>query len=255
MRNSYLESYAVINGSEMLIERALIWDVANPTSLILQKYRIYRLQIRCGTDAVYSFPYFTPGVETPPLLIIREVEWGDQMHYVGENVTIEFARPSFTHIRINYKDELENTASIFVEVLLKNFTQVWNDTSTEQLLQFNWYGANSSQDYLVRLIAQHEDFGEIGSTGWLAGSQQSYEDPPDVGVLGDWPIQNILGVSILIFTFAAFSAGTKSNLFGTFATVAIGYVLVTLKFLPTPYYVLHGCLVLTLLWGWTGGNS
>ena len=245
--DSYLEAYSVINNTERLIERNQIWDVLNPTILVLQKDRTYRIQIRCGTGAVYSFGYFIPTAGPPPTLIIDKILWEDTLHPVSEYISVEISRPAYTHIRVNYKDELEQTTSIFLEIRLRNGTQVWNYTSLAQMVQINWYGANNETEYVAFLSATHEVLGYITVSKTLLGETDPYA-PPDFSVIGVGP--SLLSVFIIVLVAGSVSRYNRSA--GMFAGAAIASVLTYVNFVSIPYEVLAVAFALSILSGLGG---
>jgi len=250
-QDSYLESLINVNTTERLVERKLIWDTENPTTLVLMDNFVYIIQITTEDDYVYRFDYFIPGVSLVQTLTIRDIDFTEQAHYVGEDISVEALRPIPTHIRINYKDDLELTEQVFVEICYLNGTQVWSDTSTNQIIQFNWYDAVNTTDYLVKLSSSHPYYGTIRYSKFLEGSKGGLEEPPDFEVFGKG-FKYGIGVFLL---FAAFSLFSKNSmLFGTFATISVAYLLRYAQFLPIPYIVLHASMALTILWGVSGGG-
>ncbi|MCK4266823.1 MAG: hypothetical protein KAX31_06045, partial [Thermoplasmata archaeon] len=238
---------------ERLIERASIRDTLNPTSLLLQKDLTYRIQIRIVGGLVYDQGYFTPSVDTTPILVIEEVEWGDQIHYVGQYITIELSRPDPEHIQANYKDELENTISILLEICYPNGTQIWNTTSTEQMIQFNWYNAVNTTGYLAKITIQHGTFKEITYEAWFPGETEGFQDLPDFDIIGTGATK---AIGILLI-FSAFLLTSRLNAYlGIFLATAVAYIVRYIGLLPDlPYTVIHVVLTLTIMAWLAGGNN
>ena len=248
--DSYLETILLVNGTERLIERVLIWDTTNDVSAVLQKDNRYKLQIRDNLGNVHVFDYFLPIIGVTPDLVIDDIPFSDQVHYVGEYISVEALRPDPEHIRINYKDEREETISIFVEICLLNGTQIWNTTSTEQMIQFNWYDAVNTTHYLVNLVAQHELVDEVYYSTVLAGEYPDYDGFPDFGIFGAAG-QYFIPVGLLIIILAIGDAGNAKVVTGLM--VCIAYLLHGLKILPVPILAIHLSLLFTIAW-WIQGK-
>ena len=253
--DSYLEILLNVNGTERLIERDLIWDTSNPVGAILVKNNRYKLQIRDGQGGVHVFDYFLPTTGVTPILIIDDISFSDQVHYVGEYISVEASRPDYEHIIINYKDEIESTTSIFVEICLMNGIQIWNATSTENMVQFNWYGADNETDYLVNLRATGEDYGEAFYSKALLGEKTGIADPPDLDAVLGSGIRLMISIFIIYMGFIIFSAYTAT--IGVFSGLTITYVLNYTKFIPIPipWTILHALMGLLIMWALAGGNK
>ncbi|GAH21936.1 unnamed protein product, partial [marine sediment metagenome] len=78
------------------------------------------LQVRFEDNSTYRFGYFIPGAVGTPTLSIYSIAFSDQAHIATEHITVEAQRPSDEHIRVNYKDDLDDTEGVFVEVCLLN---------------------------------------------------------------------------------------------------------------------------------------
>jgi len=250
-QDSYLESLINVNTTERLVERKLIWDTENPTTLVLMDSQVYIIQITAEDNYVYRFDYFIPGVSLVQTLTIRDIDFTEQAHYVGEDISVEALRLTPTHIRINYKDNLELSNNVFVEICYLNGTQIWNNTSTNQIIQFNWYGAVNTTDYLVNLIAEHQFYIEIKYSKFLEGVSLEYDEPPDFSIFGQG-FKNLFSIFLILGAVFLFSKATA--LIGIFVGIAISYALVILNFTDIPYTVIHACLALTILWGLAGGG-
>lgn len=248
--DTFLEALRVVNGTERVIERVLIWDTVNSVPLTLTIGQIYVLQVRLPDDSTYRFGYFTPGSDPTPTLTIRGIDFGDQAHYVGKDVSIDLTRPNYTHIQVEYQDDLAQTTSVFVEICYLNTTQVWNDTSTADIVQFNWYNADSETDYLVNLIAEHEFYEMVTSSAWLEGEKPGLVAMPDLSVLGTG---FRYGLSILILLFIFSSGSTETRGIITSGTVAMAYLLRYIGWFPAPYVALHLSAFIVVAW-MLGGN-
>lgn len=250
--NAYLESYLIINGTERLIERVLIRDTLTPTSLLLQKDLTYRIQIRVVGGTVYDQGYFTPSVDTIPTFIIEDVDWGDQIHFVGQYIMIEFSRPDPEYIQANYKDDLEESISILLEICLINGTQIWNATSTEQIIQFNWYDAINTTDYLVKITAQHTIFGEITHQAWLPGETGGYIDLPDYDIIGTGATKALA----ILLIFSAFMLTSRLNGYmGIFIATIVAAIMKAIGFLPEMSYTVCGVVMTLTIMAWLGGGN
>ncbi len=250
---TYLESLRIVNGSERLIERQIIWDTANSIPLTLVQSQIYALQVRFADNSTYRFGYFIPGSEATPTLSIYEIAFSSQAHIPAEHILVEALRPSDTHIRVNYKDSLDDTDEVFVEVCLLNGTQIWNDTAAGDILQFNWYGADTDTDYMVQVNITHGFYGALTYTAWLEGAHDPYEDPPDLGLFGTWPIASPLAIFLIVGTACLFSR--SSAVIGSAVTVLVAAALVGLGWIAISYTVLATLFSLVVLWGLSRGGK
>jgi len=221
--------------------------------LTLVQSQIYTLRIRFMDDSTYTFGTFIPGSEATPTLSIYEIDPSEQIHYIGEDITVAFLRPTNTHIRINYKDDAELTTSIFVEVCLMNGTQVWNDTSTDTTKQFNWYGAEAATDYLVNLVAQHPVVGQVYASNWLTGAKPEFEETPDFDAMIGEGANTAFAVFLIFASFLLFSRDTA--LLGTFFAVTMTYITIYLGFLDMPYLPVHVVMGLVIMWGVSQGGT
>ena len=204
-------------------------------------------------DTLYTFGAFVPGVESTPTLSIYDIDSSEQLHYIGEDITVEFSRPTYGSIQINYEDVAEKTTSIFVEVCNLNGTQVWNDTSTDTTKQFNWDGAGSSLDYLVNLVAQHPDVGEIYASTWLTGLKPDFDAPPDFDAMLGEGASTAFAVFMIFAAYLLFSRATA--LLGIFFATMMTYIMIYLEFLDMSYLPVHVTLGLVVMWGLGGGGS
>ena len=250
--NAYLESIRIINGEPCLIERMLIQDTANQIPLTLIQSQIYTLRIRFMDDSIYSFGTFIPGSQADPTLSIYDIDSSEQLHYIGEDVTIEFSRPTYGSIKINYEDAAEKTTSIFVEICNLNGTQVWNETATESSKEFNWNDGQATLDYLVNLVAQHPDYEEVYVSSWLAGLKPEFEDPPDFDALLGKGASTGFALFLIVGAYFLFSRATA--LLGIFFATAMTYVVIYVGFLDMSYLPVHVTMALVIMWGLSGGS-
>ncbi len=245
--NSQLESVRVVNGTEQIIESVLIWNTETSIPLYLVKNKVYILQVRLPDDEVYRFGYFIPGDQTPPTLTITNLGFDDAYQPVNKWIQIVATRPNATHIQINYNDTLGQTLSVFAEIQLRNGTQIWNDTQTEDAYVFNWYGANNETEYVVKVLASHGYYSMIEYSKILAGVSP-HEAPPDWSPIGGGSY--ILSIFIIIATGGAVSALNKAV--GLFVTASVASALTALNWIAIPYEMLVLALAISVLMGLTG---
>jgi len=253
--DTYLESLRVVNGTERVVERVLIWDTVNAVPLTLTIGQIYILQARLYDGTIYRFGYFTPGSDPTPTLTISGIPFSDQAHYVGEHIAVEATRPNATHIQIAYENLLEDTTDLLVEICYMNGTQVWNDTTLNDDIIFNWYGADNETDYLVNFEAYSEFYGDISYSKALAGEKPDITEPPDLDAILGSGFRLMISIFIIYMGFIIFSAYTAE--LGVFSGIAITYVLNYIEFIPIPipWYVLHALMGLLIMWALAGGNK
>lgn len=255
--DSFLESIRVVNGTECLVERMLIWSTENPVSLRLTTSKLYILQIRKVDDSFHRFGYFVPGAETTTILNIYDIVFSSQAHIPAEHVTVEALRPSYEHVRVNYKDSLDDTEQVFVEVCLLNGTQVCNDTRYEAVTQFNFepptYLINNETDYMIQVSITHGFYGVLNYTSWLTGAQGSFWEVPDLNLFGSWPIKSAFAVFIIIAAACLFSR--VSAVIGMGVTVLLAAALTTIGWINIPGTVLAAAFALIVMWGLAGGGK
>lgn len=252
--DTFLEALRVVNGTERIVERMLIWDTVNTVPLTLTKDKIYILQVRFPDNSTYRFGYFIPSSDPTPILTISGMAFSNQAHYVGEHITVEATRPNATHIQINYEDTLEQTNEVFVEICYLNGTQVWNDTAVSSDVVFNWFNAINTTDYLVNLIAEHEFYEEVTYTKFLEGEEIPLDYLDWDELLGEGAT---LGISLLLIFmgFGIFSTYTAE--IGCFSGLTITYILNYANFLPIkiPWVILHSAMGLLIMWFLSGGRK
>ena len=253
--DTYLESLRVVNGTERVVERVLIWDTVNAVPLTLTIGQIYILQARLYDDSIYRFGYFTPGSDPTPTLTISGIPFSDQAHYVGEHISVEAARPNATHIQTAYENLLEDTTDLLIEICYMNGTQIWNDTTLNDDIIFNWYGADNETDYLVNFEAYSEFYGNISYSKALAGEKPDITDPPDLDAVLGQGVRLMISIFLIFMGFIIFSAYTA--VLGVFSGLVITYILNFMAFIPIPipWTILHALMGLLIMWALAGGNK
>jgi len=75
-----------------------------------------------------------------------------------------YATRDGSNITMNYEDELEETVSVHLSIMLQDFTIIWNYTESgveRYKFSVTWSGANKFQHYIVEIIANHRVFGNL----------------------------------------------------------------------------------------------
>ena len=130
-------------------------------------------------------------------------------------------------------------------------TQVWNTTSTENIIQFNWYSAVNTTHYLVNLVAQHEIVDEVWYSTVLAGCPPDYDGPPSLEILGKAG-KYIIPVGLLMLCLAFGDAGVSGKM-ATTLMVCMAYILHFMGWLPVPIMAIHLGMFITVAW-WLQGR-
>lgn len=126
-----------------------------------------------------------------------------------------------------------------------NGTQVWNTTSTEQMVQFNWYDAVNTTHYLVNVVAQHELVDEILYSNALAGEFPDWDDPPDFSIFGVAGTY-VLPIGIMLIILSVGDAGNAKTVTGLMVCVA--YLLHFIQMLTVPILAIHLGMLVTVAW-------
>lgn len=225
----YLEALRVINGTEFLIQRAEIRDSVTGVPMTLEQYVIYILQIRTTSD-VYRFGYFTTEYDPEITLRLRGLEFSKRSEATYKYTAIEGTRPNATHLRGTYVDIRNKTTSVLFEVLYRNYTLVYDDSSgTAPSVQFNYYGADNDTDYVVHMVAIHQEFGTIEEYFPLSGVSDS---PNAVPTLSGFPITYVFGNLLLLACFGVVSETTAPE--GAFFVWIIAVILNASGFVSIP---------------------
>jgi hypothetical protein len=75
-----------------------------------------------------------------------------------------YATREGSNITMNYEDELEETVSVHLTIMLQDFTTVWNYTESgveRNKFSVTWSSANEFQHYIVEIITEHRVFGNL----------------------------------------------------------------------------------------------
>jgi len=245
----YLESLRSVNGTKMMVERMKVYETINQVPLTLTQSRIYTLQARLPDGSVYRFGDFIPGVQETPVLAITEIGFSGQAQLPSRYVAVEAVRPDPGLVRVNYRDDLNQTTLVVVTVKLMNGTAVWSDSSAGPVLQFNWWGAVDGADYVVWVAVDHAGLGELSYSWALAGAAPGFQSPPDLGVFGEWPVSatGALAAFLIFVVAGAFSA--VSAPVGIFAAAATAAILAYLGWLDVSYTVLGVTVAMAVILG------
>jgi len=232
--NTYLEAVRVINGSETVIERNIIYNSESPTVLNLVTGKNYIIRVLFDDGQYYTFGYYTPdGSTAPPTINIYGVDFDQQFQPRASWINIEHARPNSTHIKVVYNDTLADydTLNLTVYYMLRNGTHIGQNSSAGvENHAFNWYNADNITHYLVTLQVTHEYYGVFNVTQLLAG-EYDYQTPPSWAFIG-------IGLELIsVFIILAVGA-TVSKLYNYLGILAAAIVATALTvagwvFIPT----------------------
>jgi len=250
----YLESLRMVNDTLTMVERMKLSDLFNQAPLTLTDGVIYHLRARLPDGAIYDFGDYIPGVEEVPILQLTELTFTQMSQSPGRYIRLEAVRPRYDLVRVNYLDELGQTVEVEVSVTLLNGTEVWYDSASGALLQFNWWDAINETDYVVWVTVNHTRLGLLQYSWALAGAPPTVEGPPDVGVLGTWPVEStsILAAGLILLVAGAFSM--LSAPIGVMAAASTAAVLDYLGWIDVPYVLLALAFFIAVALGLLGGG-
>jgi hypothetical protein len=208
-----------------------IKDIVTRTALNMVVGAAYHIKIKWSDGTSFDWGYLVGGVDSTPVIIIRDVQFSAQAQITYRYVTVEITRPLTTTITIDYNDTRQQTNWVNISISERNGPQVHSDSSTLSSKTFNWAGANASLDYLVVVDIDHEFFGDLNMWKYVDYSPTFYAAPniEALGTFGGLQTGNIISALISILCISVFSY---------YAGVGIG--------------ALTGISVLTMLtfWGW-----
>jgi len=252
--NTYLEALKIINGTEQIIERVLVTDAINAIPLTLTKNQIYTLQIRLADNSIYRFGYFIPASDPTPTIILNQIPFSSQTHYLGEDVSALATRPTPTHIQLTYLDESELTIELNLEILYLNRTTAFTDSATgEPSVTFNWYNAHNESDFIIKLNINHYLYGESTYTAWLIGEKPATPEPPDIDTLIGKGTTNALSIIIIL---AALMIGSRGGaIISLILADLVAFILISVGLLTSPFGYGPPILVLVLIWVYAMGAN
>lgn len=252
--DTFLEALRIVNGTEFLIERALIMDAINAVPLTLTQNQIYILQIRLSDDSLYRFGYFIPSSDPTPTIIINQMPFSSQTHYLGEDISTLATRPTPTHIQLTYLDKSELTIGLDIEILFLNKTVAYTDSATgENSITFNWYNAHNESDFIVNLNIDHYLYGESSYTAWLLGEKPGLPDPPDIDSIIGAGATN--GLSILLILSALVIGSRGGALISLILADVVTFILISVGLLTSPFGYGPPILVFVLIWVYAMGAN
>ena len=245
----YLESWAVINSTDTLIERAQVQDQISGVGLTLQQYQLYTIRVRYGGNTIeYEF---IPGVDATPVIALRSFVFTDQAKGINRYVTVEATRNMTTGLNITgtYLASLTGTNLVEFNVTYKNGTSVYYTNSTLDSVAFQWNGADNETDYIATFIVNHTSFTGLRTAAFALGGVTDYDAVPDMGVIGEWggmDTRYIIGIFVVIAVGSLFGAASITA--GAFSMVFAAAVLSELGMLPLNYIqILSGGIAAVLL--------
>ncbi len=207
--NGFVETLINLNGTDTVVER-FPSDLLIALPFTLSWGRAYKLRLVCDRGTYY-FPTIVAGATTTATLAITS----DMFPKVPTDLSklvVTARRHNITYIKSVYFDAAENTTWIYMAVSENGKVEILESTNvTDHSLTWNWYGADPSCAYYVRIIVLHD---VRGIMEWTIVCPLP---PPETGnpwsvlddVLGTKgsPIlpSQFMGMGIVLLTVAAFS--------------------------------------------------
>jgi len=218
--NTYIETYRVINDTQHLIERRLISNVATTIPFTFQQNEEYLMRLKIGSTVDYRFGWFSAGSTTDQTLVLHIVDFSTKAKLTYRYVIAEAWRSTDnTQITLNYEDTLEGTNSVVFYVKYKNGTVAHSDSSTADIVQFQWSSANATIDYKVELAINHADLGTV-SYKQAVPKVAAVSSPFDFKMLGSsWPIASTQILSVFLIFVVAGIFSTLTAPLGIIVTV------------------------------------
>lgn len=235
--NCYLEALRDINGTLTVIERMIIYNTESEVPLNLVVGKTYYIRILLDDGSYYNFGWYTADGADPPTINVYGLGFDDRYQPMNRYVTINATRPNATHIQFNYQNTLSAYSTVLVNTSIyrrSTGTLVYNNsTNSSDIVIYNWYGANSTDDYIVASGFIHSYYGNRTFARILAGVYIPDEDPPDFSFI--MPTE-LVSVGIILGTI-----GTISHIFAGFGLVAgsvIAYALDQAEWIEIPTYLI-----------------
>ncbi len=196
---AYLEAYRTINGSETLIERMPVQQ-PNMVPFNLVYGKTYHLKILFTDGTRYDWGYFVAAGTTELTLIIRTVEFSDQLQPLYGTIFVEATRNTVgTTITVDYNDTRTNTVWGNVSIRVRNGAVIFTAARNNDSYTLNWASANASLGYIITVSGDHSDFGEWGYVK-IFDETESFPDAPDLTGIFDFGLGPNLGAWMLTVT-------------------------------------------------------
>jgi len=221
----YLESWRVVNGTDTLIERNLIWNSETSTPLVLENNKVYTIKVRRNTGAlVKDFGYFIPVGDDPPTLSLTSFTFDQYYQPVTNWISVNATRyaPAFTTITVGYQDDLLMTALAVVTITNRTSgVVVYTANSTDDDHIFTWAGAGNTTTYVANLNMTHTYYGWVSKT-WILDGEFTPGTVPNFSLGG---LSNDLLSVFLVFGVFAGSATVANKTTALFAAASIAAML------------------------------
>jgi len=205
--NAFLETVHSVGGQNRIVERQSL-DVINSVPFWLVWAKRYDIRLVCD-QGTHNWGSFVAGAEMSQNLIV--VEGMFPTTYPGLNVTCKAKRMNATWIQANYTDNMNLTSWVQVVIQYKkgySWTTAYSTNNTGNTQQINWYSAESTKNYVVKVTACRDS----ETKTWSFGSPKPKVDVnPFAGLfegLGtSWPFppENLIGLFLVLAVFAVFS--------------------------------------------------
>ncbi len=197
----FLESVINVNGSSYVVER-LSLNVLNSLPFWFSWAHRYDMRLLCDQGS-YTFGGFIALSEASQTLIITASMF--PIAYQGQNITVAARRQNATWIQINYTDS--ETLTFWVHYSIKvregqTWTEVYSTNASGQTQQLNWYGAESTANYLATVTASREEIYTFTfSLPAPASTTNVWENILDLLGSLPFPVKNAIGF-VLVLVFA-----------------------------------------------------
>lgn len=246
LNDSYLETVLNVGGENRIIERQKA-DALNDVPFWFVWARHYSLRLVCGLGS-YTWADFIALSETSQSLIVTRSMFPisvDQFTLYASAV-----RMNATWIQVNYTNPLNSTSWVYIAIKHVSgygwATDIYQNT-TDNIVSYNWYSADSATNYLVHVNASIG--GTVYTWGLSATTPATTDDPwaDYLDIFGTWPIPSkyLVGAFIVLCVL-----GTMSSVdvpLGIFLATIMAMILNYWRWLNVSWLALGFCLFISIV--------
>jgi hypothetical protein len=246
LNNSYIESILNVGGENRIVERQKA-DALNTVPFWFVWARHYSLRFVCSLGS-YTWADFIALSETSQNLIVSRSMFPitiDQFTLYASAV-----RMNSTWIQVNYTNPLNSTSWVYIAIKHVSGYGWATDTfqnTTDNIVSYNWYSADSATNYLVHVNASIG--GQVYIWGLSATVPQATDDPwgDYLDVFGDWPIPSkyVVGAFIVLCVLGTMSAVDVP--LGIFLATIMAMILNYWRWLNVSWLALGFCLFVSIV--------
>jgi len=258
IHNVYVEALVSANGSLYIAERRRI-PTGGKTSFCLTEFKSYSYRlisdeaiISLGTVETPQRPIWEPAkitfIVTPAMLEAEPTNF--------EGISLTAKRLNTTCIQICYIDNRSRTQSVNVTIYsigrFNSLTEEYSQNFTAQQISIIWNNALPDKDYLVKIQAEHADYGtltwKIPCNSPNPPSRQTINWNTIFGWIADWPITpNNLICSFIIFAVIVLGS-FKDSAFALLLGAITAGILITIGWYSMSWAVLS--VIVSLIIGY-----